>query len=352
MHWLPMVSAAAAALAVAGGAFGWPRRPAVLAAGAALVSLAHTAVFRGPGTNSVAYWLVAETGFMLFLLAHAVRRPSPRVSAAVGGLAFAAIALSPLRIGLWQEPPMPAHEIFAACGFWALLAAAAVGVGSYLRWTDRARAEAAAAARREQRMELARDMHDWLSHEMTAIVLEAQTAQLRAGDGTETGQSFRRIEEAGARGLEAMDRTLRLLREAGDATVNERLATVAEVGDVARRFAELTSARVEVSIDEGLDALRPEVVTTVHRIVMESLTNVRRHAATASSVGVQVKRDGSNLVVSVADDGADRRERRARSGGAGLVGLTERVEAIGGTLSAGRADTDGWTVRAVLPVVP
>lgn len=348
---LPVVSALVASAVALGGAFWWRRRAAVLvasAAAAAVVSLVDTAAYRGPGGNEVAAWLLVETLFLLFVLAQVVRRPPVRVSASVGALVFAAITLSPLRIGLRFTPPAPAWEIVVVCGSCALLASVAVAVGGYLRWLDRS----VIAARREQRIQLARDLHDWVTHEMTGIVLEAQAGRLAVHDPVETARTLTHIEEAGVRGLDAMDRTLRLLRDAGEASVagSERLPTLAEVRDVAHRFSARTPARVEVEIDDGLDPVRPETVTTVHRVVLESLTNVRRHAATASLIRIRVAREESGLLVSVTDDGRRSAPRTRPGGGTGLAGLAERVEAVGGTLTCGPTVPAGWAVRAVLPV--
>lgn len=307
----------------------------VVAAVAFTLSIVVTGGYRGPGDNTTAAWVLVETAVLLFLLAHVTRRKP--VLAILGVLA---IGVSPLRIGLWLDPPAPAGEVAGVCAVWTLLATAGVGVGAYLRSLDRARARAVVAARREQRLHLARDLHDWLAHEMTGIVLAAQAGQL---DGTDAARTFREIEEAGTRGLDAMDRALRLLRTAGDRPF--AVATLAEVRAVVDRFATSTTASVACDID--LPEPRPELTATLHRVVVESLTNVRRHAKGATEVRVTVTQDDQQVVVEVADDG--RRVPSPRRGGTGLAGLTEYVTALDGTLTAGPRQPSGWRVRAVVP---
>ncbi|MCX5112496.1 hypothetical protein OOK13_29270 [Streptomyces sp. NBC_00378] len=93
----------------------------------------------------------------------------------------------------------------------------------------------------------------------------------------------------------------------------------------------------------------PEVATTVHRIVQESLTNIARHAAHAGSATVDVTHGPDGVTVTVTDDAPPGRTRPRRHGGFGLIGMRERVEALGGQLSAGPGRDTGWSVRATLP---
>lgn len=301
-----------------------------------VLSIAVTALYRGPGSNTVAAWLLVETAVLLFMLTLVTRR-----RAVFAPLGVAAIAVAPLRVGLWLDPPAPAVEVAGMCAVWTLLAAMAVGVGAYLRSLDRARTRAVETARREQRLHLARDLHDWLAHEMTGIVLAAQAGQL---DGTDAARTFREIEEAGTRGLDAMDRALRLLRTAYDRPAP--VSTLAEVRAVVDRFT--SAGTMSVTCDIDLPEPRPEITATVHRVVVESLTNVRRHARGATAVRVLVTRDDHGVVVEVTDNGR-RAPATRRGGGTGLAGLTEWVAALDGTLSAGPGKSVGWRVRAVVP---
>ncbi|WP_067477825.1 sensor histidine kinase [Actinomadura hibisca] len=241
----------------------------------------------------------------------------------------------------------------------AVLVAIAVGAGLYLRALDARRARALAGARRDERLELARDLHDFVAHHVTGIVVQAQAARFAAQSGA--GQSpeqldtmFAGIESAGTEALTSMRRIVGLLREAqepggrsGDGAATRPVADLAQVQELIERF---TDPPATLALDPGLGALPPEVATSVHRVVQEALTNVRKHAADASVVRVAVGRlPGGDVEVTVRDDGQGR-GRRLPSSGFGLAGLDERVEALGGALRAGPRPEGGWEVVAVLPV--
>lgn len=90
----------------------------------------------------------------------------------------------------------------------------------------------------------------------------------------------------------------------------------------------------------------PEVATTVHRIVQESLTSIARYAAHARSATVDVTHGPDGVTVTVSDDAPPGHARPGHHGGFGLIGMRERVEALGGHLSAGPGRHTGWSVRA------
>jgi signal transduction histidine kinase len=87
----------------------------------------------------------------------------------------------------------------------------------------------------------------------------------------------------------------------------------------------------------------------VHRIVAEALTNITRHAPAASAVAVTLAHDREAITVEVTDDAPAATGRFPHASGYGLAGMRERVEALGGTLSAGPRPAAGWAVRATLP---
>lgn len=108
---------------------------------------------------------------------------------------------------------------------------------------------------------------------------------------------------------------------------------------------------VVLDVDPAAHALPDRLAGVVFRVVQESLTNVRRHAAGATAVRVHVRVTGDQAEVLVSDDG--RSTRAGTSPGYGLLGMRERVEGAGGTLVAGPADPGpGWSVHATIPVSP
>jgi signal transduction histidine kinase len=356
---LAIASTAVAVLAAFSPACRWPPQPSTLmaaGAAAAAVSIAETAAYRGPGNDTAAAWLVAETVPMIVVVTLAVRRLAAHSAGLLGLLLVASIAVSPLRIGLRLQPPAPAVQVIGVCSAWALLGLGAAGVGVYLRSLDRGRERSVAAARRSQRMQLAQDLHDWVAHEITGLVLEAQAAQLPVPGTRQTARALKAIEEAGVRALDAVDHAIALMREEGPpgpAAMAPRIQVLDELRQTTARFSAAGPARVELDIGPGLTELRPDLAATVHRVVVESLTNVRRHAGSATLVRISVRRETSGLKVKVTNDASGHRGPHLftanRRAGAGLSALAERVEALGGTLRAGPAEPAGWSVCAVLP---
>jgi signal transduction histidine kinase len=209
------------------------------------------------------------------------------------------------------------------------------------------RRKAADRVRREERLAVARELHDVVAHHITGIVIEAQAGRIEApgGPGGERARdSFAAIEAEGAEAMTAMRRVVGLLREDGGASLAAERLT-----DLVERFGRRGGPAVSLHRSEDERGWPPEVAAAVHRVVQESLTNVARHAAHAGAVTVRVTRDGEALTVEVVDD-APGPPRRRRPGGYGLIGMRERVRALGGALEAGPRGGGGWSVVAVLPL--
>ncbi|MEV5573984.1 histidine kinase [Spirillospora sp. NPDC052269] len=244
-----------------------------------------------------------------------------------------------------------------------VLVAVAIGAGLYLRALETRRRRALSDARRDERLELARDLHDFVAHHVTGIVVQAQAARFAASSGAaaqspeQLDKMFGQIEKAGTEALTSMRRMVGLLRDAQDAGrpggASEGGATrpvgdLTQVADLVDGFGDTPPATLALADDLG--ELPPEVVTSAHRVIQEALTNARKHAADASVVRVSVARLGDGSVeVAVRDDGQGR-GRRLPSGGFGLAGLAERVDAVDGRLTAGPRPEGGWEVVAVIPV--
>jgi signal transduction histidine kinase len=221
----------------------------------------------------------------------------------------------------------------------------AVGVGVYLRWSDWRRVAAADAARVEERLEIAREMHDMVGHYVSGMVVRAQAARHVAEHRpAEAAAALENIEAAGIDALAAMRQMVCGLRDASPTApavtwddVNHLVASVVAQGQPVR-----------VTIAPDVRATSLALIPSVHRIVAESLTNVRRHARQVTSVAVDVFRHGDYLVVNVRDNGQPtaRREHDAF----GIVGMRERAASLGGSLIAGPAPGGGWLVHAELPM--
>ncbi|MGK5557527.1 sensor histidine kinase [Actinomadura kijaniata] len=224
---------------------------------------------------------------------------------------------------------------------------AAVAAGLAFRTLDARAGATAERVRRAERLELARELHDIVAHHITGMLIQAQAAQIVARrDPGQVGGALAEIEAAGSDALAAMRRVVGLLRDADDGAPAS--PGPEELEALVSRF-EGKGPTVLLRVPERT-GWPPEVVSTVHRLVQESLTNVLRHAPQARSVEITVDRVAEGVVVEVVDDAPHGSARPQHHGGYGLIGMRERVESLGGTLDAGPGPDAGWSVRAVLPV--
>ncbi|NDL59861.1 sensor histidine kinase [Phytoactinopolyspora mesophila] len=342
----------------------WPRSKSWLpwlpwlVGGAGVVSgvatLGHR-VLDWPGMPPLA---VAETALLCVLVGVVVRWATVRAAVVAGCLAGLAASVSVLRAtGYSDADQLTVEESVYAVAFWALGPILAAAVGLYLRHLDHRRARAVAAARQAQRLELAHDLHDYVAHDVSEMIAQAQAAQVITDDGHPVQVVLRRIEAAGLRAMTSMDSTVHLLR--GDGNASDRQVGVsgaspglAELPELVERFGSAGAADVRLCLDPDLVARVPrELAGTVHRVVVEALTNVRRHAPSATTVRIVIREDGDELEVLVSNDaGGAPIPDLGRRGGVGLPGLAERVEALSGTFRAG-PDGQGWRVSARLPLV-
>ncbi|WP_280119051.1 sensor histidine kinase [Streptomyces albofaciens] len=348
---------------------------------AAVLSLAADLVYRGPKSHA-ALWEFAEAPALLLLAARQIRQAPARQAAVGGFLAVLAFVLLPLRF-LHADPPVKGEAAALVSALALFVAVGAGGLALYLRAQEDRRHRAVAQARRDQRLEVAGDLHDFVAHEITGIVLEVQAARVAEYDREQTAELLARLEDAGLRALDSMDRTVRTLRDpeghaatdsarapealgdTGAADAGElpptRLYGLADLAEMVERFG-ATGVRTALALDDTLTGTLPRATEdAVHRVVLEALTNIRRHAAGAGAVSVEVAGapagvgagDGRGVAVTVTDDGGGRQAGPLglprHGGGTGLAALTARVEALGGTLEYGRHGA-GWRVRAVLPM--
>ncbi|GAA1676957.1 histidine kinase [Kribbella yunnanensis] len=277
------------------------------------------------------------TGLALLIGACCHRLASLRagILAVLGG---AAMVVAPqLRYG--EDQPRLTVAIF-----WAILWGVGVAVGLMLRDSDARREAALAAARNRERLALARELHDLVAHHITGVVVRAQAAQVVLADSTEH-EMLGEIEQAGSEALAAVRRLVGVLRSPEDAppvTTGGLVEAIESVVD--------GNDRVALELAPGLAelAVAPETVSTVHRIVLESLTNVAKHAPEARHVTVAVDVEDRRLRVAIDNDGVARSRRTAD--GYGLIGMRERIEALGGRLTTGPDGERGWRVLAELPL--
>jgi signal transduction histidine kinase len=234
----------------------------------------------------------------------------------------------------------------------ALLPVMFAVAGFYLRSEDSRRVAAEDRIRQAERLELARDLHDDVAHYVTAIIVQAQAGEQVVHRDPATGQTlFGNIERTGQEGLAAMGRMVRLLRDPDGTPQPPRAATLHTVEQRVAGFRE-EGHPVSLFIADGVDAAAwpPEVAKSVERLVQEGLTNVRKHARLATSVRVLLDSTGDDVLVKVQDNAARTTRRDFRPSGFGMIGLTERVGQLGGTVHSGPLAGTGWEMAARIPL--
>ena len=242
-------------------------------------------------------------------------------------------------------------------------------VGHYAERAARAEAERDAEAERrvtQERMRIARDLHDVLAHTVSLMTVQAGVAVDaldHGGDGDAVRSALTTLRSAGKEAIAEVRATVAVLRAGDDAAAGTApapapgLTRIGELVDAARA----RGLDVELDLDTAHVDADSLVELTAYRVVQESLTNVVRHAD-ATQAAVRIGPSPTGLVVEVVDDGRARHHDDAddrlassdptaarNSGGFGLQGMTERVEAVGGVLACGPMPGRGWAVRATLP---
>ncbi|GAA1015355.1 two-component sensor histidine kinase [Acrocarpospora pleiomorpha] len=291
---------------------------------------------------------MAEAGALMVLTISVLRWVRPLRGAVV--LAGAALITLQLSAGLRVGGGMPGgvFEVLFFVG-WAVGAV----TGAYLRLQQHRREAAVEAVRRSERLDLARELHDLVAHHITGIVVQAQAARAVGEQRPETVlPALDAIATAGGEALTSMRRLVGVLR-ADEQASRSAGVDLADLRILVERFA-AQGPRASFDIGHGVTdlALPPEVMTTLHRVLQESLTNVRRHAPGAAWVEAALSAPPDLVRLRVRNVGSPGDPRLTRLGGGfGLVGMVERVQALGGQLTAGPTRENGWEVVAEFPAV-
>ncbi|MBM0234960.1 sensor histidine kinase [Micromonospora sp. STR1_7] len=195
----------------------------------------------------------------------------------------------------------------------------------------------------EERLRIARELHDALGHHLSLINVQASAA-LHRPDPTRSVQALTAIKQTSKETLRELRATLDVLRQESEAPAAAvpGLNRLDELVTVAGRSG--LAIRVEVTETRPLP---PEVDLAVFRIVQEALTNVARHAGATAAV-VRVRPDGDDVLIEVDDDGTG----SPGPPGNGILGMGERARSLGGSLTAGPGPDGGFRVRARLPLRP
>nr|WP_167392616.1 histidine kinase [Streptomyces pactum] len=217
---------------------------------------------------------------------------------------------------------------------------------------ERTREEEARRRVAEERLRVARDLHDLLAHSITLIGVQTSVAAhvLTADPGrldrAAVAKALDDIAETCRNARGELRTTLEVLREQDAPDARGPLPGLHGLADLAEA-ARLAGARVDLSV--RADGVPPAVGAAAYRIVQEALTNAVRHAGPKPSVRVEVHAERGALRLAVTDDGTGPDPHGTP--GFGLVGMRERARSVGGTLDAGPRDggAGGFEVTAVLP---
>ncbi|MFF9566074.1 histidine kinase [Streptomyces sp. NPDC014685] len=314
--------------------------------------------------------VVACTVIALYTVAARTDRPT---TWRVGLLTMAALTAAAMFFG---PAPWYSQENFGVFAWTGMAGAAGDSVRSRRAFVDaiRERAERAERTRdeearrrvAEERLRIARDLHDVVAHHIALVNVQAGVAaHVMDKRPDQAKEALAHVREASRSALDELRATVGLLRQSGDPEAPTEpapgLAVLDELVDTVRR----AGLPVEVACTDRRPPLPAAVDLAAYRVIQEALTNVRKHAGPGARAEVSVVRVGSTAEITVIDNGAggggccaadvpDGAVAAVRPGGGGgghgLLGMRERVTALGGTLTAGPRYGGGFRVHAILPV--
>jgi signal transduction histidine kinase len=197
----------------------------------------------------------------------------------------------------------------------------------------------------DERLRIARELHDELAHSLVAINVRAGVA-VDLHDSQDPLPALEDIKKVSATALRDLRATLSLLREQAEAAP---IAPAFDLDSLPRLVEQARSGGLRTDVDVHVDgaAVPSAIGGAAFRIVQEALTNVLRHAD-ASRAHVRVQTGPAGLDIEITDDG--QADASGAHAGLGLRGMAERAGALGGQLSVGPLEDGGWRVHAVLPL--
>lgn len=334
---------------------------ALLLASAGVSAVAAVATWRWPVPASLVVWgcaLVAipvpawqPFGAVLVALYVIARTSSVEVSR----LAFA-LALVPLGVNAWNsagwQSEVTAATFAPVAGIWLLVATATWWAGraghrsaSRVRDLEATLRRTEAEIRAQERRAIARDLHDIVAHAVTAMVLRSAGARAATTDPDLT-RALGDIEASGAQAIRELHRLLHTMHgtESGRDADRSGLADLEALVDrthASGLAVELTEHGRRRSLDASVDL-------AAFRCVQESLANAMRHGGAGTDVSIELRWDAELRIEVTSRSGSGTAPDLPRSGGFGLVGLSERLSAVGGTLTSG-STPGGFRLVATLP---
>ncbi|MDT9688015.1 sensor histidine kinase [Streptomyces sp. P9(2023)] len=262
---------------------------------------------------------------------------------------------------LFGPTPWYAQENLGVFAWTGMAAAAGDAVRSRRAFVDaiRERAERAERTRdeearrrvAEERLRIARDLHDVVAHHIALVNVQAGVAaHVMDKRPDQAKEALAHVRDASRSALDELRATVGLLRQSGDPEAPTEPAPGLTVLDALLDTFRNAGLPVELArVTDGTD-LPAAVDLAAYRIIQEALTNVRKHAGPGAKAEVSVIRVGRTVEVTILDNGVPQSTPSDDTGGHGLLGMRERVTALGGTLTAAPRYGGGFRVQAILPV--
>lgn len=291
-----------------------------------------------------------SAAYALYLVATTRRRQLGRSAVIVGGASTAGAALLTVTGGQHYTGGTLAVQLLFGLLVLGATWAAGTAVRERRESLRRTIVQAAEQAKVEERMRIARDIHDVVTHSVGLIAIKAGVANhVVATHPEEAREALTVIEDISRRALRDMRATLKVLRRE-HVDQQQDLQPVPGLSDLPSLVRTAEAAGVSVDLRSDCAEEPPDgVALTAFRIVQEALTNVVKHAAPTRCLVSVTAQDGV-LTIGVTDDGPGPGHRPTVPGGdMGLVGMRERAVAHGGTLTAGPRPGAGFRILATLP---
>ncbi|MFD8895682.1 sensor histidine kinase [Streptomyces sp. NPDC059566] len=223
---------------------------------------------------------------------------------------------------------------------------------------ERTRDEEARRRVAEERLRIARDLHDVVAHHIALVNVQAGVAaHVMDKRPDQAKEALAHVRDASRSALNELRATVGLLRQSGDPEAPTEpapgLGVLDELVDTFRHAG--LPVEVIVQLDGAAGPLPAAVDLAAYRVIQEALTNVRKHAGAGAKAEVSVVRVGPSVEVTVLDDGGEAADAAPEptdppGGGHGLLGMRERTGALGGTCFAGPRYGGGYRVHATLPL--
>ncbi|EST34840.1 hypothetical protein N566_18015, partial [Streptomycetaceae bacterium MP113-05] len=321
----------------------------------------------GPGVSRAP--LAAAAVIALYTVSNRTDRAT---SWRVGAITVGLLTASGMLFG---SGPWYAQENLAIFAWTALAAAVGEAVRGRRAVIDaiRERAERAERTREEEarrrvaeeRMHIARELHDVVAHHIALVNVQAGVAShVMDQRPDQAKQALAHVRQASRHALAELQATVGLLRQSGDpAAPTEPAPRLELLPDLVQGF-EQAGLHVEVERPPDGPPLPSAIDLTAYRVVQEALTNVQKHVGAGARVTVRISRDPAALRIGVVDDGAggdgtggEAEKDTARDGtapggggGHGLAGMRERAVALNGRCDTGPVEGGGFAVRVLLPL--